>query len=580
MLEIFIRSAYKYYFMKPEKNQLKKEFLKPKLGAKARITAKLDEEDIKIAEKAMIKNYEDLLNLENRIEKSAEYHFRRKSILFRLIVVCLGAIFELNFEQLGLLFIYDKNPELTRFLSKFTNSPSISEEELCKTKTYFEAFWKELEGLAYQIKADYHLFYQEYTDAEFLEILKRDKRKRPYGVALLLKGINMARWFRSEIIPMNQTYPNTSLLRALFYGALMVRKRGIAGLAQVLGEPVFNLAEEYVDLGYSLGFYFGVPSVKTLYRFINRLEPTQLYQIMKENTEELIRIGCADIGMLLVDSTEIFGRKDDPDLPAKNRKRATHKMTYRIQVICDPNQIPLIAITRLGTEIDVTGFMPVFDGLLYIKSVADQQGKQIEYVLVDAGYFDQPNLERIRTELGAQPIFNINPRRDPDLKELRSLFGTYGKKYYENLHDASLSRTEQIKVLQEAKQQIFDPIEQKCWEFVQAGTELKKIVGREILSVGVENFLDIYVRRNVIEGLIGVGKSAYLDLSNKKNKLRVMGQERVSIKVLLILIGLQFRALTNYRILRRENLVMKDLYWVKLSEILVRHEQIPLQENG
>lgn len=579
MLETFIKSADKYYSMKPDKKQLEKEFFKPNLGAKGRIIARLSEEDIKIAEKAVVKNYDDLLKLENRIEKSANFQFRQKSILFRLIVICLGAIFELNFEQLGVLFIQDKNPELTRFLSEFTNNPSISEEELCKTKTYFWAFWKDLERLAYQIKEDYHLFYQEYTDSEFLELLKQDRRKRPYGVALLLKGINMARWFRSEIIPMNQTYPNTSLLRALFYGALMVRKRGIAGLAQVLGEPVFNLAEEYVDLGYSLGFYFGVPSIKTLYRFVNRLEPDLLYQIMKENTEELIRIGCADIGMLLIDSTEIFGRKDDLDLPAKNRKRATHKMTYRIQIICDPNQIPLIAITRLGTEIDLTGFMSVFDGLLYIKSVADQQGKRVEYVLVDAGYFDQPNLDRIRKELGAQPIFNINPRRDSELKKLRHLFETYGKKYYEDLHDASLSQSDQIKVLQEAKQQIFDPIEQKCWEFVQAGTALKKLVGQEILFMGVENFLDIYVRRNVIEDLIGVGKSSYLDLSNKKNKLRVTGQERVSIKVLLILIGLQFRALTNYRILHREHLVMKDLYWVKLSEILVRYEKSPLQET-
>ncbi|MHA1428166.1 MAG: hypothetical protein ACTSQI_19460, partial [Candidatus Helarchaeota archaeon] len=217
MLEAFIRSTNKYYLMKPDKNQLKRGFLKPELGARARIIAELSGEDIRIAEKAIIKNYDDLLNLEKRIEKSAIFQFRQKSILFRLIVICLGAVFEFNFEQLGVLFIQDKNPELTRFLSEFTKIPSISEEELCKTKTYFSTFWKELEGLAYQIKADYHLFYQEYTDAEFLEVLKRDKRKRPYGVALLLKGINMARWFRSEIIPMNQTYPNTSLLRALFY---------------------------------------------------------------------------------------------------------------------------------------------------------------------------------------------------------------------------------------------------------------------------------------------------------------------------------------------------------------------------
>ncbi|MHA1381878.1 MAG: hypothetical protein ACTSRG_26200 [Candidatus Helarchaeota archaeon] len=57
-----------------------------------------------------------------------------------------------------------------------------------------------------------------------------------------------------------------------------------------------------------------------------------------------------------------------------------------------------------------------------------------------------------------------------------------------------------------------------------------------------------------------------------------MGQEKVSIKVLLILIGLQFRALANYWILQKQNWVMKDICWVKLSEILVNYENIPFQE--
>ncbi len=83
--------------MKTKKIQIEKEFFKPSVNAKARVVAKLSEEDIKIAEKAIIKNYDDLLNLENRIEKSTPFQFRQKFILFRLIVICLSAIFELNF---------------------------------------------------------------------------------------------------------------------------------------------------------------------------------------------------------------------------------------------------------------------------------------------------------------------------------------------------------------------------------------------------------------------------------------------------------------------------------------------------
>ncbi|MHA1380504.1 MAG: hypothetical protein ACTSRG_19230 [Candidatus Helarchaeota archaeon] len=299
---------------------------------------------------------------------------------------------------------------------------------------------------------------------------------------------------------------------------------------------------------------------------------------MKENTEELIRIGYADISMLLIDSSEIFGRRDDVDLPAINRDSATHKMTYRIQIICDPNQIPLIAFTRLGNEVDVTGFMSVMDGLLYIKEVAEGNGKKIEYILINAGYFSRENLNAISNSIGARPIFNINPRRDRHLKVLRNLLEKCSKKYYEKLHDTSLSIPEQIKLLTEAKRMIFDRIEAKCHDFLQTGFEINELVANKILSVGIENFTEIYARRNVIEGLIGVGKSTFLDLSNKKNKIIVLGQEKVSIKVLLILIGLQFRALAIYRILQKQNWVMKDLYWVKLSEILVNYENIPFQE--
>ncbi len=564
--------------MSSEKKMLEKEFLSNKLNPKYRLTGKIDETDIKIAEKAIVKNYDALFNLQERIKKSTEHQFRSKSIMFRIIVICLGAVFELNFEQLGLLFILDINPELNYFLSKFANISSISQEELCKTKKDFDMFWKEIKDLAYIVKDDYHLFYQEHNDSEFIELLKNDGKKRPYGVALLLKGINMARWFRSEIIPSDKTFPKTGLLRALFYGALMVHRRSTAGLIEVLNEHVYNTPEGFVDIGYSLGFYFGIPSTKTLYRFVKSLGTDMMAGIMMENTEELIRIGCADIGMLLVDSTEIFGRKDDEDLPAVNRDRATHKMTYRVQIICDPNQIPLIAVTRLGNEIDLTGFKSVIDGLLYIKNVAERNGRKIEYVLIDAGYFDQDNLSKVVNLIGAKPIFNINPRRNPHLKMLRKLFEKYSKKYYEKLHDASLPATEQIGILEEAKSLIFDRIEIICWDLIQTNQEFNKFIAQIILSVGIENFLDIYARRNVIEGLIGVGKSTYLELTNKKNKILVMGQEKVSIKVLLILIGLQFRALTNYRILQKQNGVMKDLYWVNLSEILMNYQNIPIQE--
>jgi len=565
--------------MKPSKKELEKEFLDEEGVAKKRLTASIDEIDLKMAEKAIIKNYASLLDLQSQIDRKLGLPFRKKSSLFRLIVICFGAILELNFEQVGALFGLDRNPELNRFLSKFTDIPSISEEELCKTKKELGCFWEAIKELAYLIKEDYHLFYQAYNDSEFIALLKIKPKNRPYGAARLLKGINMTRWFKSEIIPEKEPYPKSLLLRALFYNTLIMPKNSTAGLAKLLGERIFNIQKTYVDIGYSLGFYFEIPSKKTLYRFVKSLTQDWVYQLMLENTAELIRIGCADISMLLVDSSEIFGRKDDSDLPAINRARATHKMTYRIQLICDPNQIPLIAVARLGTEIDQVGFLSVKEGLLHIKKIAAQHQRKIEFVIYDAGYFNLENLKLVQEVLGAKPIFNINPRRDKHLKALKGLLEKYRKKYYEKLHDASLSIADQTQLLQEVKTLIFERIDEMCWGFVQMESEQHKLIGQYILSVGAENFLELYARRNVIEGLIGVDKSKYLDLTGKKNKILILGQENVAVRVLLILVGLQFKALTNYRILKRQNGVMKDLYWMNCSELVLNYENMPYQEN-
>lgn len=565
--------------MFPNKKTLEEKYNKPKLPHKARLSGKIDETDVKIAIKAIINNYDDLIALEEKIKKSIEKEHPNKDISFRLIIINLGAIFEMNFEQLGKMFINDQNPELSDFLKEFTNIPSISQEELSDTKKEFTSIWNEIEELAYIIKEDYHKIYREQGDSEFIEILMDERKAKPYGVALMMKGINMTRWFKSEIIPQNNKYPNSLLLRALFYGALMTPKGGIPGLVKMLNERVYKTQEGYVDIGYSLGFYFGMPSMKKFYRFTERLSSDFMYKIMLENAKELIKIGCADIRMLLIDSTEIFGRRDDMDLPAINRDKSTHKMTYRIQLICDPNQIPLIAVTRLGNEIDQSGFISIIDGLLYIKKSAEQYGKEIEFVLDDAGYFNPENLELVRNLIGAKPIFNINPRRSRDLKVIRNLFEKYKKKYYEKLHDASLPIADQIEVLREAKLTIFDRIEEKCWELVQTNSKINKFVAYYILSVGIENFMDIYARRNVIEGFIGLEKSRFLDLTNNKNKILVLGKEKVSVRVLLTLIGIQFKALTNYRILKKQNGVIKDLFWVSLYDILVNYENIPFQEN-
>ncbi|MHA1301689.1 MAG: hypothetical protein ACTSO9_19890 [Candidatus Helarchaeota archaeon] len=276
--------------MSTKKIELENKFSKPLDTNSTRIYGIIDEMDIKIAEQAIIKNYDDLTQLADKIEKSIEIKFRTKSVLFRTIVICLGAIFEFNFEKLGRTFVLDESPELDRFLGEFSNIPSISEEELCMTKKYFSEFWGEVKEIAFKIKSDYHSIYQKYNDSRYIELLKKFKKNRPYSITLMLKGINFSRWYKSEIIPESNTYPKSLLLKALFYGAIMARKRSIVGLVAILNEHIMDTPKGYIDIGYGLGFYFGIPSLKTFYRYVNSLSVDFLSGIMLENAEELVWI--------------------------------------------------------------------------------------------------------------------------------------------------------------------------------------------------------------------------------------------------------------------------------------------------
>ncbi|MHA1381006.1 MAG: hypothetical protein ACTSRG_21775, partial [Candidatus Helarchaeota archaeon] len=68
--------------MNPKKIELEKKFSKLLDANSTRIYGIIDEIDIKIAEQAIIKNYDDLTQLADKIEKSIEIKFRTKSVLF------------------------------------------------------------------------------------------------------------------------------------------------------------------------------------------------------------------------------------------------------------------------------------------------------------------------------------------------------------------------------------------------------------------------------------------------------------------------------------------------------------------
>jgi len=108
------------------------------------------------------------------------------------------------------------------------------------------------------------------------------------------------------------------------------------------------------------------------------------------------------------------------------------------------------------------------------------------------------------------------------------------------------------------------------------GTSIEQLIAKEILKIGIENYLIIYRRRSVIEGLFGSLKEYYKIAGSSNSKLMIKKGENIGIFALLICIGLQIHSLTKYRLIKNNIAPIKSIYAVRLSELILYYEK----ENG
>ncbi|MHA1311837.1 MAG: hypothetical protein ACTSQO_13065, partial [Candidatus Helarchaeota archaeon] len=59
------------------------------------------------------------------------------------------------------------------------------------------------------------------------------------------------------------------------------------------------------------------------------------------------------------------------------------------------------------------------------------------------------------------------------------------------------------------------------------GSSIEKLIARELLNIGIENYLILYRRRSVIESLFGTLKEYYKIAGNSNSKLMLKRGENI-----------------------------------------------------
>ena len=518
---------------------------------------------------------DELQDLAEFIERELKFDYRRKSAIFRILIFIIMGIFRTNMCQTPIILNCEKNKELIDFLASFSNETTISEQEISRTWDDFQPFRDKIIELVWKIKDEYHKEYSKIADSSFMNYIKDFKRKMEYNNIDKLECINFTKYYPEQIIPINLKYPDDLLLKSVNYGR-MSWYNGTYSLVRAVSE-IWELSGGIYDtiIARGLGFYIYVPGKDKFYSYMRELDEQFVEDIMLDFTEKLIKEGVVDIYQIMIDSTSVAKRKDELDDKSRKHERGAPDQCYKFQLIADASQTPLIIVRREGEEYDSNGLKNIMNRILKLKKIADKYNKKIEYFLADAGYFDLENLKFIKEKLGAKFIVDINPRRSTNLKkikkqlnECKKLISLIYKKKGVKPSDksrAEITLRKKISTLESFLKRVKDK-----------GTGIEQLIAKEILKIGIENYLIIYRRRSVIEGLFGSLKEYYKIAGNSNSKLMIKKGENIGVFALLICIGLQIHSLTKYRLIKNNIAPIKSIYAVRLSELILYYEK----ENG
>lgn len=485
---------------------------------------------------------------------------------FLVTTLLFHLFFQISAKKVGKVITAPENPELSAAFKQLSHKIEISSTHLNRIKTIFAPYKAELSGLILQIEQDY-IAAQQTGLPEYYRITRLELGSDLVpGAEKTLELVPWHIYFPDSIFQWDDYY-SPVLLYKIFVWSRLKKLDGCLQIRDALHEAIDLTQGRYRKFGQNLGCIEMIPGKSKLYHFFYRLQEDPLFQTIETHARLLIRRNTAEPLILTMDSSSCKGQENDPGFSEDVTPKSNRKKTHKIHAVCDGIGVPLLIHRTQGEMNDMKGFELYHAELLRLKRIADEEGRPVLGIALDAGFASTEILQWIHDQLHVMPIpWPRNPRGGEMelllhwLENLRKRFRRLKQLKRDTNPEALLKDKPYAKMLQ--------VIQVICQELQQHGSNYAQVVASFFLEVGIHEWFTIYRRRGTIEGTFGILKSSYHLLKRTPSQsLPVTGKENISKHAAFVVIAMQINAFYRYLVLQRDTGILKPSLTFSLKEL-------------
>ena len=485
---------------------------------------------------------------------------------FLVVALTFHVFFQISAKNVGKVIAAPENPTLSRAFRHLSAKLEISCTHLNRIKKILEPHKTAFSQFILQLEQDYVAIQQQrlpdYYRAKQLEL---GSDLIP-GADKILELVPWHQYFPESIFDGNDYY-SPMLLYKTFVWSRLLKLDGCLQIRNALHEELDVTNQHYRKLGQHLGFIDTIPGKSTLYEFFYQLKEEILFQTIETHARFLIRRNTAEPLILTVDSSALRGKEHDPGFSPGTTERSTRKKTHKIHAVCDGVGIPLLIHRTQGELHDTQGFEQYKEGLQRLKKIAEEEGRSVLGLALDAGFASTEILTWIEQDLHITPFPWPKTHRGKaiqafihSLENLRKRFRELKQLKCDVSPDALLQDKDYKVRLQESQA--------LCEKLLQSEAPYDRLIANFFLKIGIHEWFTVYRRRGTIEGTFGILKTCYALLKRTPNQpLPVIGKEHIQKHVGFVILAMQITALYRYLMLQKDTGLLKPSLAFSLKEL-------------
>jgi len=510
---------------------------------------------------------------EAKIDKWIQYLRERRNGIdghysdeFLVTTLLFHLFFQTSAKKVGKVIAAPENPELSAAFKGLSDKIEISSTHLNRIKTIFEPYKADLSELVLHLEQDY-IAAQQAALPEYYRTTRMELGSELVpGAEKILELVPWHAYFPDSIFQWDDYY-SPVILYKVFVWSRLKKLDGCIQIRDALHEAIDLTQGRYRKVGQNLGCIETIPGKSKLYHFFYQLQEETVFQTIETHARLLIRRNTAEPLILTTDSSSCKGQENDPGFSEDVTPKSNRKKTHKIHAVCDGVGVPLLIHRTQGEMNDMKGFELYQAELLRLKTIADEEGRPVLGLALDAGFASTEILQWIHDQLQVMPIpWPRNPRggeMEPFLhwlENMRKRFRRLKQLKRDTSPDALLKDKPYTKMLQ--------VIQTICQELQQFGSNYAQVVASFFLEVGIHEWFTIYRRRGTIEGTFGILKSSYHLLKRTPSQsLPVSGKENISKHAALVVIAMQINAFYRYLMLQKDTGILKPSLTFSLKEL-------------